>query len=468
MSSEIYQLDFSRPEKVFFVGIGGISMSGLAEILADAGFSVSGSDRDKSAITEGLEKKGIKVFYGQKKENITPDIDCVVFTSAIHPDNPEYIATMELGLKYLNRAQLLGQIMKNYQMPVAISGTHGKTTTTSMISQILLDAEKDPTLSIGGVLKAIGGNVRVGGPEFFVTEACEYTNSFLEFFPKVGVIMNIEEDHLDFFKDLADIRNSFRRFAQLLPEDGTLIICGDIPNYKEITDGLCCKVVTFGEGKIDSCGGNMDYYPENIVFNDFGRATFMAVNAGVARKVELQVPGQHNVINALGALAISDCLGIDAELGAKALHSFTGTDRRFEYKGEINGVTIIDDYAHHPTEIEVTLRAASKMEYKTLWVVFQSHTYTRTKAFLPEFVKALSLADKVVMPDIYAARETDNLGVSSKILCDELNKLGTESYYIQDFKEIEKFLLENCTKGDLLITMGAGEAYKIGEAMLNS
>lgn len=465
-SNEKYTLDFSRPEKIYFVGIGGISMSGLAAILADAGFTVCGSDRSSSAITQGLEAKGIKIFYGQKYENITADIACVVFTSAIHPDNPEYRASVDLGLKTLTRAELLGQMMKNYNVPVAVSGTHGKTTTTSMISEILLAAGVDPTLSIGGVLPTIGGNVRVGGPEFFVTEACEYTNSFLSFFPKISIITNIEEDHLDFFKDLADIRNSFKRFAELLPDDGAMIIGGDIENYKEITGNLGCKVVTYGLDKTDYYGNPMDYYPENITYNELGRATFTAVCGDERREVSLQVPGEHNVINALGAIALADAMGIDHAKSAESVHNFKGTDRRFEYKGTVGGITVIDDYAHHPTEIMATLKVAQRIEHNKLWVVFQPHTFTRTKAFMKEFAQALSMADKVVLPDIYPARETDNLGISSNTLCEEIRKLGTDAVYIPSFEQIEKFLLENCTKDDMLITMGAGEAYKIGESLL--
>ena len=465
--NEKYTLDFSKKGKIYFVGIGGISMSGLAEILADAGFSVSGSDRSRSAITEGLEAKGIRVIYGQSYENITSDIDCVVFTSAIRPDNPEYKAAAELGLHTLTRAELLGQIMKNYRIPVAISGTHGKTTTTSMVSEILMAAEVDPTLSIGGVLPSIGGNVRVGGPDYFVTEACEYTNSFLSFFPKVAIITNIEEDHLDFFKDINDIRNSFRRFAELLPEDGTLVIGGDIADYREITGGLKCRVVTYGIDDTDVYGNKMDYYPENISYNEKGCASFTAVSGNEKRNVSLQVPGEHNVINALGSIAIADVVGIEHAKAAESVHYFRGTDRRFEYKGTFNGITVIDDYAHHPTEIAATLKVASKIEHNRLWVVFQPHTYTRTKAFMGDFARVLSMADKVVLPDIYAARETDTLGISSETLCDEMKKLGADCYYIPSFEKIEKFLLENCTKGDMLITMGAGEAYKIGESLLS-
>lgn len=459
----MYQIDFNHPAHIYFVGIGGISMSGLAEVLREAGFKVSGSDRQKSALTEALAAKGITIFYGQRESNITPDIDCAVFTSAIHPDNPEYIAVKESGIPSLTRAELLGQMMRNYRTPIAISGTHGKTTTTSMVSEIMLQAGLDPTLSIGGILKTIGGNIRVGHSGYFVTEACEYTNSFLSFFPRIGLILNIEEDHLDFFKDIEDIRLSFRRFAKLLPEDGALIINGGIPGLSEITEGLSCRVITFG---IDA---QNDYYPEEITYGDMGCPTFSLHATGNGdRVITLSVPGEHNVLNALAALALADLLGIAPSVSAAALKAFQGSERRFEYKGSIGGVTIIDDYAHHPTEITATLKAAQKYPHKTLWCVFQPHTYTRTKAFFEDFVKALSLADKVVLADIYAARETDTLGISSRTLMEELKKSGCECYYFPSFDEIENFLLQNCINGDLLITMGAGDVLKIGENLLGT
>lgn len=463
----MYQIDFNHPSSIYFVGIGGISMSGLAEILNDAGFHVSGSDRSHSALTDMLEQKGITVFYGQRSENITDDIDCVVFTSAISKDNPEYVATMEKGIPYLTRAQLLGELMQNYKTPIAISGTHGKTTTTSMVSEILLQADTDPTLSIGGILKSIGGNIRVGKTDLFVTEACEYTNSFLSFFPKIGIILNIEEDHLDFFKDIDDIRHSFHEFAKLLPEDGALIINGEIPDYKEITAGLSCRVITYSNNGITSDGSPADYYPTDIRHDELGHPTFQLHSPnGSIQEFSLQVPGNHNVSNALASIALADLLQIDRADTLKGLHAFTGTDRRFEYKGTIGGVTIIDDYAHHPTEITATLTAAQDYPHKTLWCVFQPHTYTRTKAFLKDFAKALSLADKVVLADIYAARETDTLGISSETLQKEIQALGHECYYFPSFDEIENFLLEKCINGDLLITMGAGDVLKIGENLL--
>lgn len=457
----MYQIDFHNPIKIYLIGIGGISMSGLAEILLTEGFTVAGSDRAPSDLTHTLEKRGVKVFYGQRRENLTADIDLVVYTAAIKDDNPELLAAKELGIPTLTRAELLGQMMKNYRLPIAISGTHGKTTTTSMIAQILLTADKDPTLSIGGIYRPIGGNIRVGGPDIFVTEACEYTNSFLSFFPKIGIILNIEEDHLDFFKDLADIRNSFHRFAKLLPADGTLIINGDINRCEEITAGLPCQVITYGFSP------GLDYCASEITYDNDGFPSFLLTEKnGRKRKFSLRVHGEHNILNALAAIALADRLQLSDEEIASGLLAFTGTDRRFEYKGQVNGVNIIDDYAHHPTEIRATLNAASQYPHKRLWCVFQPHTYTRTKAFLDEFAHALSLADEIVLADIFAAREKDTLGISSRTLQEKIRSLGHPCYYFPSFAEIENFLKENCTKDDLLITMGAGDVVKIGENLL--
>lgn len=463
----MYKVDFKHPISIYFVGIGGISMSCLAEILHDAGFTVAGSDRTKSALTQSLQQKGITVFYGQRAENITNDIDCMVFTSAIHEDHPEYLEAKRRGLPMLTRGQLMGQIMQNYKTSIAVSGTHGKTTTTSMISEILLAADTDPTLLEGGMLKSIGGNLRIGGSDIFVTEACEYTNSFLSFFPTIGIILNIEEDHLDFFKDIDDIRHSFHEFARLLPPDGCLIINGGIDHYTELTSDLHCKILTFCDSRLTSTGALADYYPEDIRFDEMGHPTFWLHCAGKpSREIRLQVPGVHNISNAIASIALADLLELKEEAITSALLHFTGADRRFEYKGSIGGVTVIDDYAHHPTEIEATLHAAKNMPHKTLWCVFQPHTYSRTKAFMKDFARALSLADKVVLTDIYAARETDNLGISSGTLKEELESIGQECYYFQTFDEVENFLLENCINGDMLITMGAGDVHKIGENLL--
>ncbi|MBQ8032218.1 MAG: UDP-N-acetylmuramate--L-alanine ligase [Butyrivibrio sp.] len=462
----MYKIDFKNPVHVYFIGIGGISMSGLAQILIQEGFKISGSDSKESAMTRALESQQVKINYGQRAENIASadKIDVVVFTAAVHPDNPEFAAAKEAGIPMLTRAELLGQIMKQYDLPVAISGTHGKTTTTSMVSKILLEADTDPTLSIGGIFKDIGGNIRVGKSQYFVTEACEYTNSFLSFFPKISVISNIDADHLDFFKDLDDIRHSFRKFAELLPADGTLVISGDINNVDEITHDLPCTIVTYGSSD------SFDYYPTDIVYDDHGNPSFTAhLPMGKELKIKLAVPGIHNVYNALAAIAVSTVLNIEDEHITTGLSLFGGTSRRFEYKGEISGVTIIDDYAHHPTEIKATLTAAQNYPHEKIWCVFQPHTYTRTKALLDEFAQALSIADHVVLADIYAAREKDDLGISSRTLANKIVSLGHECNYFPtttNFNEIEKFLLQNCTKGDLLITMGAGDVVKIGDELL--
>ncbi len=457
----MYNIHFKQPQHVHFIGIGGISMSGLAEILLKENFTISGSDTKPSALTEHLASLGATIGYPQKASNITDGIDVVVYTAAIHEDNPEFMEVKRRGLPLLTRAELLGQLMKNYDTPIAISGTHGKTTTTSMLSHILLEAEKDPTISVGGILKAIGGNIRVGNSDVFVTEACEYTNSFLDFFPKIAVILNVEEDHMDFFKDIDDIRASFHKFATLLPKDGTLIINKNMENREAITDGLSCKVITYSE-VLDA-----DYSASNITFDELGNASFDFIKYGeYAGRITLSVAGNHNVSNALSTIAVADILGIPLDTIQKGILSFTGTDRRFQYKGERNGVTIIDDYAHHPTEIKATLTSVRNYPHKDIWCIFQPHTYTRTKAFFHEFAEALSLADHVILADIYAARETDTLGMSSEALAAELKHLGADAYYLPSFEAIENFVLEKCIHGDVLITMGAGDVVNIGESLL--
>jgi len=459
----MYQIHFQSPIHIHFIGIGGISMSGLAEILLKEGFTISGSDAKASELTKHLEKSGATIFYGQHAENIKENVEAVVYTAAIHPDNPEYIAAKALGLPMLTRAELLGQIMRNYSTAIAVSGTHGKTTTTSMLSIILMKAGKDPTISVGGVLKEIHGNFRIGQSDTFITEACEYTNSFLSFHPTVSIILNIEEDHMDFFKDLSDIRHSFHKFAKLLPKDGLLILNGEIAKPQEICKDISAQVVTYG------FTGEEDYSAHDIVFSQEGFGSFSIYHqAEFIGNITLNVPGIHNISNALAAAATALELGVRFDAVQKGLLQFHGTDRRFQYKGVVNGFTIIDDYAHHPTEIKATLNAAANYPHRTLWCIFQPHTFTRTKAFLHEFAEALSLADHVVLADIYPARETDNLGISSLTLKEELLKLGKNCDYFSTFEEIEKFILKNCVQDDMLITMGAGDVYKIGENLLSN
>ena len=458
----MYQIDFKKPMHIHFIGIGGISMSGLASILLNQHFKVSGSDAHESELTKQLEAEGAILYYGQRASNLDDTPDLVVYTAAIHPDNPEYAAAVAKQIPMLSRAELLGQMMHNFKTPVAISGTHGKTTTTSMASYIFLEADMDPTISVGGILDAIGGNIRVGGHDTFLTEACEYTNSFLHFFPKISVILNIDADHLDFFKDLDDIRHSFRKFAQLLPDDGTLIVNSEIEHLDQLTKGLTCKIVTYG------MDASSDYYASNITFDEFAHPSFDCYKGDtLLGHFVLHVPGIHNVSNALASIALADQMGVSMEHTRIGLEKFGGTKRRFEKKGEIGGVTIIDDYAHHPTEIEATLHAAHNYPHKKLWCVFQPHTYTRTKALMDDFAKALTLADHVVLADIYAARETDTLGISSSMLAEKVNALGGCADYFDSFDKIETCLLENCKPGDVLITMGAGDVVKIGEKLLS-
>lgn len=458
----MYTIDFNKPLHIHFIGIGGISMSGLAEILLEENFKVTGSDSQSSPMTDKLEQQGAKVYIGQKSSNLEDTIDVVVYTAAIHPDNEEFKAAQDKGLPMLTRAQLLGQIMTNYKQAIAVSGTHGKTTTTSMLSHILLEAKADPTISVGGILDAIDGNIRVGNSDVFVTEACEYTNSFHSFFPTISIILNIEEDHMDFFHDLQEIRQSFTTFANLLPKSGLLVINGDITHVKEIYKSVSCPVVTFGRD--ESC----DYQAYNIEFDDEGHASYDLVhdNKTLAR-ISLHVAGEHNVYNSISAIIVALELGIDLDTIKAGLASFKGTKRRFEYKGMMGDVTIMDDYAHHPTEIKATLESATRYPHRDTWCVFQPHTYTRTKAFLKDFAQALSLADHVVLADIYAAREIDTGEISSRDLLQELQTLHVDTCYFPSFEEIENYLSTNCKPHDLLITMGAGNVVTVGEDLLN-
>lgn len=459
----MYKINFDKPSHVHFIGIGGISMSGLAAILLKEGFVVSGSDSHESELTDRLQAAGARIAYQQAADNITDGIDVVVYTAAIHPSNPEYAAAVAKKIPLLTRAQLLGQMMKNYKIPICVSGTHGKTTTTSMAAHILMAADMDPTISVGGILPLIKGNYRIGSNNTFLMEACEYTNSFLSFFPKISIILDIDADHLDFFKDLDDIRHSFRKFAELLPDDGVLIINADDPACKMITKGLTCKIITY------SMSNKGEYTADLVTYDKRGNASFRALYKGnPIGNFSLQVPGQHNVSNALAAIALARELGIDAATIENGFESFHGTNRRFEYKGKMKcGATVIDDYAHHPTEIKATLHTAERVPHETIWCVFQPHTYTRTKALLPQFAEALSIADHVVLADIYAARELDIYGVSSRDLQAEIQKLGTDCDYFPFFEEIEDFLRANVKDGDLVITMGAGNIVQVGEDLID-
>lgn len=458
----MFKINFNQPLHVHFIGIGGISMSGLAQVLLDRHFKVSGSDRTPSDLTRHLEKMGAKISYPQAAENVDPSTDVFVYTAAIHPDNPEFVRAKETGKPMLTRAQLLGQIMEHFRNSVAVSGTHGKTTTTSMISQVLLEAEADPTISVGAIFKPIQSNIRVGSSDVFVAEACEYTDSFLSLFPRYSIILNIDAEHLDYFKTLENERKSFHKFVGNTAKDGLLVINGEIPDYREIVKDAPCQVVSFGFTEED------DYHAEEISYNEFGYPSFTPVAFGQKLDpIVLHVPGRHNVGNALSAIAVLRAMGIPYDKIQSGLAKFSGADRRFQYKGKLsNGAVIIDDYAHHPTEIKASLNAALNYPHKRLVVIFQPHTYTRTKAFLPDFIQALSLADVVVLAPIYAAREQDIYGVSSADIEKGLKKLGKETYYFHSFPEIEDWVKKNSMNGDLLITMGAGNIVNVGEDLL--
>lgn len=457
----MYDIHFDKPIWVHFIGIGGISMSGLAEILHERGFKISGSDMKASPLTEHLQSLGISVALPQSRENITQGIELCVYTAAISEENPELLEAKRQNVPTMTRAELLGRIMKNYKEAINVSGTHGKTTTTSMIGEILMEAQMDPTITVGGMMKDIGGNLRVGKSDVFLAEACEYTNSFLSFFPTIEVVLNIEEDHLDFFKDINDIRSSFRKFIEKLPENGILIFNKDIPHEEYFLQNLPGrKIITFGHN-------DADYTANFISYDHYARPTYTLFEKGEDRgKVTLGVTGEHNIYNSLSAIAVARAIGIPFDTIKKGLLEFSGTDRRFQLKGKVNGFTIIDDYAHHPQEIAATIATAKKYPHKKLWVAFQPHTYSRTLALMDDFAGALSQADEIILADIYAAREQNTVGVSS----DDLRKLmlsqNTNVYYIPDFPSIEEFILSHLEEGDLLITMGAGNIVDVGEDLL--
>lgn len=466
----MFQLDFSAPVRVHFVGIGGISMSALAELLQRQGFRVSGSDLKQTPLTEHLRSLGITIYDTQQSENITGELSVVVFTAAVHSDNPELVRARELGLPILERKDLLGQIMKQYRHVAGVSGSHGKTTTTSMLSLMLMEGNLDPTVLVGGVLDGIGGNLRMGSSSYLVAEACEYCNSFLSFYPSDAIILNIEAEHLDFFRDLEDIRHSFRKYAELLPSHGTLVINGSIDRLSELTKDLPARTVTYGICDTAESCSRYDYAAAAVSFDENGFGSYDLYENGILLgRVSLKVIGKHNVSNSLAAAALARTYGVSFEAVAAASLHYTGTHRRFEYKGQANGVRVYDDYAHHPSEISATLSAARVCVTgrQRLWCVFQPHTFSRTKAFLHKFAESLSLADVVVLADIYSAsREKDPGDISSADIAVLLKEKGKEVYYFHSFEEIQKFLLENCCADDLLITMGAGDIVSVAESMI--
>lgn len=442
---------------IHMIGIGGISMSALAHMLKFFGYRVSGSDRTETRIIESLKAAGIEVCIGHSADAVC-DPDLVCYTAAIPKDNPELVKARSLGIPVMERAELLGELMKLYKYPVAIAGTHGKTTTTSMLSLVLLEANLDPTILVGGELSQIGGNYKIGAKDYLVFEACEYVESFLHFNPYISVITNVEEDHLDYFSGISHIISAFERFARLNSPDGCIIVCSDDKNAMTVVQNIKKNVVKYG-----LISRNNDFFAENAHFNSLGKTEVDIFEHGeFAIKLELSVHGDHNVRNALGAYAAARTMGIDAETAKRGLEAFGGTKRRFETLGETGGFTVIDDYAHHPTEIKSTLETAKSISNGNVWCIFQPHTYSRTKAFLGEFAEALSIADRTIIADVYPAREKYDGTIHS---CD-LATLIPDSVYINDLGAIAKYVAQNAKPGDMVITMGAGDIFKVGYELI--
>lgn len=455
-------LELKPQSHIHFIGIGGISMSALAQILKNIGFKVSGSDAKSSNITEKLSNNDIKVYIGHDSSNIK-GADVIVHTAAIKNDNTELLKSKELNLPILERSELLGEIMRKYKYSIGVAGTHGKTTTTSMVSLILLEANLDPTITVGGELDPIGGNLRLGNSEYFVTEACEYVESFLKFYPFVGTILNIDADHLDYYKDINNITDSFYEYAKLIPLDGYLIANNDDSRVINIAANVECNVISYSINDESST-----YRAVNIEFDQKGCPEFSVLNNNCEiGNIKLNIPGIHNIYNALAAIACSMCLGVDFDSCKSALFKFSGAKRRFEHKGSFDQITVIDDYAHHPTEVKATLNAATKYPHDRIWCVFQPHTYTRTKKLLDEFSEAFEDADKIIIADIYAAREKDSGDIHSKDLVAKLKARGKDALYFSNFSSIKDYILNNAKQNDVVITMGAGDIYKVGEQLIS-
>ena len=445
---------------IHFIGIGGISMSGLAQIMLKKGFIVTGSDRAKSSITEKLEVLGAKIFYEHSEKNID-GADVIVYTAAVHSDNPEFDASQKSGALLLSRAEFLGAIMRLYKNALGVSGTHGKTTTTGMLAYALLAAHFDPTVSIGGELDIIGGNIKTGASSYFITEACEYTNSFLEFFPTVAVITNIDRDHLDFFSGIEEIIESFRKFALLTKDKGFVVACGSDKNIITALSGTDLDVKFYGIGE------NFEYSARNIEYESSYPAFEVWHNSEFLFKLHLRVPGEHNILNSLAVIAVCDNWGADLSLVKNGIESFKGAARRFEKKGSYNGAVIIDDYAHHPTEIQATLKACKPFVKNRLWCVFQPHTYSRTKKLWNEFCESFDNVDELILTHIYAAREQFDGVTSPARLAEDIKKRGINARFIENFGDVEELLKKELKDGDTLITMGAGNVVDIADNLVS-
>ena len=453
--------ELNKYKHIHMIGIGGVSMSGIAEILKHWGFTVTGSDWAESETTKKLNLDGIHVVLGHDV-NMVSKADIVVYTAAIKETDPELIRAKELGIQTVERADFLGLITKAFDNTICVSGTHGKTTTTSMVSMCFLEAGLDPSIQVGADLKAINGNYRIGKSDNFIIEACEYVESFLKFYPKAEIILNIDNDHLDYFKNIENINNAFIKYVKLLPDDGLLVVNSDNDYCAKLHEYTNAKVVSYG---IENEKAN--FVARNITFNKNGFAIFDVYhNNNFYASFELSVPGPHNVLNALACIALCDSYGIAKSDIKSALKKYTGAHRRFEFIGNINGASIYDDYGHHPTEIKATAIALKKKTYNQSWVVFQPHTYSRTKNLLDDFADSLTYFDNIIITDIYAARETNTYNVSSEDIVQKIKDLGRKAIYIKEFDDIVSYLKEHVQKDDIILTLGAGTVTKIGSMLL--
>ncbi len=450
-------------KNIHMIGIGGVSMSGIAAILKNWGFTITGSDASHSENVKTLTQKGFKVTVGHNLEDVA-NSDIVVYSAAVKQDDPEMLEAKRLNIPTIERADFLGEITRCYQDTICISGTHGKTTTTSMVALCFKEALKDPSIQVGAYLKQLGGNYMVGNSEHFIIEACEYVESFLKFSPKAQIILNIDNDHLDYFKTFENIKNAFMKYVKLLPDDGILVLNGDDSSCLELAKCTNVIPVTYGiQNK------NANFYADNIIFDEDGFPQFDVYYKGTLYDtIKLSVPGQHNVLNALSCIALCHEYKIEKSAIKNALLQFTGAHRRFEFKGKIdNKISVYDDYAHHPTEILATAKSLSHKKYNDSWVVFQPHTYSRTKNLLEDFANALLNFDHIIILDIYAAREKNTYGISSKDLVNQLNVIGKEAKYIPDFNDCVSYIKEHVQENDVVITLGAGTVTEIGPMLIS-
>ena len=434
---------------VHLVGIGGVSMRPLGLVLKGMGMLVTGSDMNASVSTDELISNGIHVSIGHSAENIK-GADCIIRTAAAHNDNPEIAAARSMGIPMFERAQAWGVIMQAYKNAVCIAGTHGKTTTTSMVTHILMAAQMDPTVMIGGYLPLLRAGHRVGSGDTIVLESCEYCDSFLNFFPTLAVILNVEADHLDYFKDLADIQKSFRQFARL--STGGVLANGDDPHTLEAMAGV--DYVSFGLKPTNRVRA------ENVCPD--WRHLDVICDGEFYCHLDLQVLGRHNALNALAAAGTAWMLGIPGEAVTRGIATFSGAERRLQFKGKYGGADVYDDYAHHPDELAATIEAVRSMNYKRIVVAFQPHTYTRTKALFDDFVRELKKADLVILAEIYAARERNTVGISSMDLMDRI----PGSVYCKTLPDVTNYLRSIAREGDVILTIGAGDIFRAGEALL--